>query len=59
MHETTQNDLFYNIDDIRNLFLGEKNEKYWCGHAIKRFVPLWTKEYPPRLSFFTKITDDD
>lgn len=58
MHETTPKDLFYNLDDIINLFSGCDFDKYVGNYRIKRQPSLWTGESCPVLTYFKRIKSE-
>lgn len=53
--ETAFKDLFYNIDDLRNLFSAIEKEKYYKNYRIKASFPVWTGEDAFRLSYFKRF----
>ncbi len=55
MHETTTNDLFYNLDDIRNLFFKADCDKFYKGYKINRQLSLWSHEPCPQVVYFKKL----
>lgn len=49
------NDLFYNIDDIKNLFTTAKNEKYYKKYRVKTAISVWTGECAKKLVYYKSL----
>lgn len=54
MKDTTTTDFFYNIEDIRNLFIGFPEERYYGKYKLAKTFPLWTGECATKLIYFSK-----
>ena len=55
MKNLTTQDLFYDLDDIINLFRNVKSgDKYYKHYKIARSIPVWTGEYATKLSYFKR-----
>ncbi len=54
MKELTSKDLFYNLDDVINLFKNTDNSKFYKGRKIKMRYITWTKDINDKMKFYIK-----
>ena len=52
MKEISTKDLFYNLDDVINLFKNPSQTAHFKGKKIKRNYLCWTKDSNDKLIFF-------
>lgn len=58
MKDTTAYDLFYHLEDIRNLFKNPREDRYYKQYKIVATIPIWTGECASKLTYYKRYLID-